>query len=225
MAPDGRAPLLQRAHRGVRTEVTTSTRASALLRRAFVLEGITLTWNVVGVVVLAVAAIAARSVALGGFGVDSLIEIAASTVVIWELSGSDERRQRLALRLVGVAFLFLAAYLAVLSTLVLVAADRPRHSPIGIVWTAVTALVMFGLAAGKERTGRQLGNVALRTEGRVTFVDGMLAAAVLAGLLLNALAGWWWADPVAGYVLLLYGVKEGRAALETATAPVPGSHT
>lgn len=221
--PDRGAPLLQRAHRGVRTEVTTSTRASALLRRAFVLEGITLTWNVVGVVVLAVAAIAARSVALGGFGVDSLIEIAASTVVIWELSGSDERRQRLALRLIGVAFLFLAAYLAVQSTLVLVSADRPRHSPIGIVWTAVTALVMFGLAAGKERTGRQLGNAALRTEGRVTFVDGMLATAVLAGLLLNALAGWWWADPVAGYVLLLYGVKEGRAALETSSAPVPGS--
>ena len=72
---------------------------------------------------------------------------------------------------------------------------------------------MFALAAGKRSTGRQLGNVALQTEGRVTLVDALLAAAVLIGLLLNAAIGWWWADPVAGYVILIYGLREGRAAL------------
>jgi Cation efflux family len=188
----------------------------SLLRRGFVLEGITLGWNVVGVVVLTVAAVSARSVALGGFGLDSLIEIGASAVVIWELSGADESRQRPALRLIGIAFLVLAGYLAAQSTFVLVTRDHPRHSPLGIAWTAVTALVMFVLAGAKDVTGRQLANPVLRTEGRVTFVDGLLATAVLAGLVLNALAGWWWADPLAAYVILVYGVKVGRQALRTA---------
>lgn len=177
------------------------------------LEGITLGWNVVGVIVLAVAAISARSVALGGFGLDSLIEIAASTVVIWELSGTGKARQRRGLRIIGIAFIVLACYLAVQSTFVLAAGFHPYHSPLGMAWTAATALVMFVLAAGKERTGRGLENPVLRTEGRVTFVDGLLATAVLGGLALNAEAGWWWADPVAGYVILVYGLKEGRSAL------------
>src|SRR5579864_8895984 len=92
---------------------------SRQLRAGYVLEGITLGWNVVGIVVLAVAAIAARSVALGGFGLDSLIEIGASIVVLWELSGTGEERQRKALRLIGVAFVLLAAYLLVQSIVVL----------------------------------------------------------------------------------------------------------
>ena len=163
--------------------------------------------------VLVLAALAARSVALAGFGLDSLIEIGASTVVIWELSGTGERRQTIALRLIGGAFLVLACYLGAQSTYVLVARYHPHHSPAGIAWTAVTAGVMFGLAAGKESTGRRLGNPVLQTEGRVTLVDGLLATAVCVGLILNALAGWWWADPLAGYVILAYGVKEGWAAL------------
>jgi divalent metal cation (Fe/Co/Zn/Cd) transporter len=186
---------------------------AVLLRRGFVLEYITLSWNVLGVVVLAIAAISASSVALGGFGFDSLIEIGASTVVIWELSGSSEERQRIGLRLIGTAFLALALYLAIQSTFVLAAQFKPRHSPLGIVWTLVTAVVMFALAAGKESTGQRLENPVLRTEGRVTFVDGVLATAVLAGLALNATLGWWWADPVAGYVLLVYALKEGVGAL------------
>ena len=181
-----------------------------LLRRGFVLEYMTLGWNVVGIVVLGFAAIAAKSVALAGFGLDSLIEIGASTVVIWELSGTGADRQRRALRLIGAAFAALAVYLAVQSTWVLVAGFRPRHSPAGIAWTAVTAAVMFALAFGKSRTGRALGNPVLTTEGRVTLVDGILAAVVLAGLLLNAVAGWWQADPAAGYVLVYYAVRECR---------------
>ena len=96
-----------------------------LLRRGFVLEYVTLGWNVAGIVVLAVAAVAARSVALAGFGLDSLIEIGASTVVIWELSGTGEDRQRRGLRLIGYAFTALALYLLIQSTLVLAAGYHP----------------------------------------------------------------------------------------------------
>ena len=187
-------------------------RRRTLLRSGYRLEVSTLLWNVVGVVVLAFAAIAARSVALGGFGLDSLSEIGASTVVIWELGGIGEVRQRRAMRLIGMAFVALAAYLAIQSTVVLITGYHPKHSPLGIGWTAATALVMFGLAAGKARVGSALDNPVLRTEGRVTFIDGVLACAVLLGLLLNALVGWWWADPGAGYVLVYYAMREGSAA-------------
>jgi divalent metal cation (Fe/Co/Zn/Cd) transporter len=146
----------------------------ALLRRGFMLEYLTLGWNVVAIVVLAIAAVTARSVALAGFGLDSLIEIGASTVVIWELSGAGGERQRRGLRLIGYAFGALAAYLLIQSTVVLVTGYHPRHSPLGIAWTAATAVVMFVLAAGKARTGRALGNPVLRTEGRVTTIDGTL---------------------------------------------------
>ncbi|MBK3564501.1 cation transporter [Streptomyces sp. MBT62] len=180
----------------------------ALLRRGFVLEYVTLGWNVVGIVVLAVAAVAAKAVALAGFGLDSLIEIGASTVVIWELSATGEDRRRRALRLIGMGFALLAVYLLVQSTWVLASGFRPHHSPLGMAWTAVTAAVMFVLAFGKARTGAALDNPVLKTEGRVTLIDGLLAVAVLAGLVLNALAGLWWADPAAGYVLVYYALRE-----------------
>lgn len=186
------------------------TRRRALLRRGFALEYVTLGWNVAGIIVLGFAAVAARSVALAGFGLDSLIEIGASAVVIWELSATGEGRQRRALRAIGAAFTLLALYLAVQSTLVLAAGYRPHHSSAGIAWTAVTAVVMFTLAAGKSRTGKELGNPVLLTEGRVTTVDGILAVAVLAGLALNVGLGWWQADPLAGYVLVFYAAREVR---------------
>ena len=181
-----------------------------LLRRGFALEYATLAWNVAGIAVLAIAAISARSVALAGFALDSLIEIGASTVVIWELSGTGAARQRRGLRLIGYAFAALAVYLLVQSTVVLATGYHPRHSVPGIIWTAVTAAAMFALAAGKARTGRALGNPVLQTEGRVTLIDGILATAVLAGLALNAALGWWWADPAAGYVLVYYAAHEVR---------------
>ncbi|MGN6794678.1 MAG: cation transporter [Streptosporangiaceae bacterium] len=183
-------------------------REEALRRRGFVLEYVTLSWNVAGIIVLAIAAVTARSVALAGFGLDSLIEIGASTVVIWELSGTSEERQRRGLRLIGFSFAALAVYLLVQSTVVLVTGYRPHHSVAGIIWTAATAAVMFALAAGKARTGRAIGNPVLQTEGRVTLIDGILATAVLLGLVLNAALGWWWADPAAGYVLVVYAARE-----------------
>lgn len=183
-------------------------RTRSLLRRGFGLEFFTLGWNVVGVVVLAILAVASSSVALVGFGLDSLIEIGASTVVLWELSGSGEQRQRRALRLIGGAFVALAIYLLLQSTVALITGHHASPSAGGIVWTAVTAVVMLSLAAGKASTGRALRNPVLITEGRVTFVDGLLAVAVLLGLVLDLTLGWWWADPVAGYVIVYYAIRE-----------------
>ena len=121
-----------------------------LLRRGFALEYLTLAWNVAGIVVLAIAAVAARSVALAGFGLDSLIEIGASAVVIWELSGAGAGRQRRGLRLIGYAFAALAVYLLVQSTVVLASGYHPGHSVLGIIWTAATAAAMFALAAARR---------------------------------------------------------------------------
>ena len=184
--------------------------AARLYRDGVRLERVTLGWNVVGVVVLAISASRASSVALAGFGLDSLIEIGASTVVLWELAGTGEDRQRRALRLIGGAFVALSIYLLVQSGVALLIGHHSTPSPAGMVWTATTALVMFGLAAGKSRTGKALGNPVLTTEGKVTFIDGVLAVAVLAGTSLNAAVGWWWADPVAGLVIAYYAGREAR---------------
>jgi divalent metal cation (Fe/Co/Zn/Cd) transporter len=185
--------------------------AIRLRRRGFALEWITLSWNVIGVVVLACLAYRAASVALLGFGLDSLIEIGASIVVIWELSGTGVVRQRRALRMIGVAFLALAVYLTAQSIVVLAIQHHAAASPYGIAWTACTAVVMFALAFGKRRTGVALGNPVLVTEGRVTLIDGILATAVLVGLVLNSLVGWWWADPLAGLVIVFYAIREAVA--------------
>jgi hypothetical protein len=182
--------------------------ATDLFRRALRLEYVTLGWNAVGIGILAWTAVAARSVALAGFGLDSLIEIGASVVVVWELTGNDEHRQARALRFIGGAFALLALYLLVQGIVVLATRHHAGHSIVGIIWTALTAVVMFLLASGKARTGRALNNAVLRTEGRVTLIDGVLATAVLCGLALNAALGWWWADPIAGFVLVYYAGRE-----------------
>ncbi len=130
--------------------------------------------------------------------------------MIWELSAAAPIASAGGLRLIGYAFAAPAVYLLVQSTVVLAAGYHPRHSALGIAWTAMTAAVMFALASGKARTGRALGNPVLRTEGRVTMIDGILAAAVLLGLVLNAGLGWWQADPAAGYILVYYAAREVR---------------
>jgi divalent metal cation (Fe/Co/Zn/Cd) transporter len=195
------------------TDIADRARHARLLSRGRKLEAATLGWNVVGVVVLAIAAVRARSVALTGFGLDSLIEIGASTVVLWELAEVSKERQLRAMRLIGFAFVGLAFYLAIQSTLVLIIGSHPHHSPLGIVWTGVTAAVMYRLALGKARTGTELNNPVLQAEGRITMIDGILATAVLIGLVLNTVAEWWWADPLAGYVLLFYALREARQSL------------
>jgi divalent metal cation (Fe/Co/Zn/Cd) transporter len=191
-----------------------------LLRRGLRLELATLAWNVIGCVVLAATAIAAGSVALAGFGIDSLIEILASTVVIWQLRGTDTiARTKPALRIIAVAFAGLVIYIAVQSAIVLASTDRPGRSVTGAIWLAVTAVVMFALAYGKADTGRGLNNPVLQTEARITLIDGGLATVVLVGVLLNAAIGWWWADPVAALALVFYGAREARHAWLESTQP------
>lgn len=193
-------------------EAAASTRRM-LLRRGLMLEYATLTWNVVGTTVLILAAVSVGSVALAGFGVDSLIEVVASAVVVWQLKGeAGSGRERRALRIIAIAFLLLAIYIAVQSVLTFASHSHPGHSTLGIVWLAVTVLAMFALAAGKRDTGKRLSNPVLKTEARVTVIDGALAAAVLAGVVLNAAFGWWWADPLSALVVLVYGLREARHA-------------
>jgi divalent metal cation (Fe/Co/Zn/Cd) transporter len=188
------------------------TERAALLRRGLWLEYLTLGWNVVGSVVVIGAAFAARSVALAGFGLDSLIEIFASVIVVWQLRNIGQDRERTALRLIGGAFFALAVYILAQTAYMLITHSQPHHSPLGITWLAVTVAAMFLLAWGKSVTGRQLGNAVLLTEARVTVIDGILAASVLVGLVLNTLFGCWWADPLAGLVIVYYGIKEGLHA-------------
>lgn len=171
-------------------------RTNTLIRRGLGLEYATLGWNVVGTVIVGVAAWQARSVALAGFGLDSLIEMFASVVVVWQLKNIGHDRERTALRLIGGAFLALALYVAAQTAYTLITHSHPDRSPLGIVWLAATLVVMLLLSWGKLVTGRQLGNPVLLTEARVTLV-------------LNALLGWWWADPIAALVIVYYGVKEG----------------
>jgi len=191
-----------------------------LLRRGVWLEVATLAWNVVGVPILAWTAVRADSVALAGFGFDSLLEIGASTLVLWQLRESVPglARQKTALRGLGMAFWALALYVLVVSLRSLWLGVRPATSFGGLVWLALTFGVMWLLARGKARTGALLGNIVLQTEARVTLVDAMLALCLLVGLGLNALCGWWWADPVASLVLAFYALREGRHAFAESAA-------
>jgi divalent metal cation (Fe/Co/Zn/Cd) transporter len=186
---------------------------TALLKRGFLLEYLTLGWNVVGVIIVILAAYAARSVALAGFGLDSLIEIFASVVVVWQLAGVNLKREHRALRLIGIAFILLVIYIVAQLLYTVLTRTHPAPSVGGIIWIAATFIAMLLLAFGKRITGRQLHNEVLLTEGRVTLVDAYLAGAVLLGLLLNALFGWWWADPLAALVIVYYGIQEARHAL------------
>ncbi len=173
-----------------------------LLRRGLRLEYLTLGWNVVGTVVVIAAAVVAHSVALAGFGLDSLIEIFASVVVVWQLTGTGQHRERRALRLIGGAFFALAVYILAQTAITLLTRSHPAPSAGGIAWLAATLAAMLLLSWGKRITGQQLGNPVLTTEARVTLIDALLAAAVLIGLVLNASLSWWWADPLAGLVIV-----------------------
>lgn len=184
-----------------------------LLRHGLRLEYTTLGWNVVGCVIVLIAAQNARSVALAGFGLDSVIEIFASVVVVWQVRGTATAEQeRRSMRLIGGAFTALAVYVLAQSSYVLATQAHPNRSILGIVWLAVTFVIMLLLAAGKARTGAALDNDVLRTEGRVTLIDAYLGGSVLIGLVLNALAHWWWADPMASLIIVYYGIREGREA-------------
>jgi divalent metal cation (Fe/Co/Zn/Cd) transporter len=194
------------------TELSVEPGKAALLRRGLLLEYTTLGWNVVGTVIVIAAAVQARSVALAGFGLDSLIEIFASTIVVWQIKGTGSNREGRALRLIGGAFFLLAVYVLIQATYTVVSGIHPAPSWSGTIWLIGTVIAMLLLAWGKLVVGRQLANPVILAEARVTLIDGYLAAAVLLGLLLNAALGWWWADPLASLVLVYYGIKEGLEA-------------
>jgi divalent metal cation (Fe/Co/Zn/Cd) transporter len=185
-----------------------------LQRRALLLEYATIAWNVGEAVFTIALGVAAGSLALVGFGTDSVIEVFASGVVVWHVRPGHRmdhpERTRVALRLVAGAFLCLAVVLAGASIRNLAVGERAGGSPIGIAYLAVTAAVMFGLAVAKRRTAEALGSAPLRSEASMTFLDGILSSATLAGLALNAALGWWWADPAAALVVAVAALGEAR---------------
>jgi divalent metal cation (Fe/Co/Zn/Cd) transporter len=198
----------------------TLTRRERLLRRGLRLEYATLAWNAGEVVFVFAAAAAARSVALAGFALDSCIEIYASLIVVERLRGATgEAKERRATRRIGYAFFALAIVITAQAFITVAADIRPRPSAFGVAWLAVTMLVMFSLAFAKLRTGRALEHMVLQREAMVTMVDGVLAAALLLGLALNAALGWWWADVAGGIVVVIYGLREGFDAIRERPTP------
>lgn len=189
---------------------------SKLLLRGLQLEYFTLAWNVIGVFITAYAAFKAHSIALGSFGLDSVIEIGASTVVIWELTNTKDNVRPKALRLIGLSFYAIAIYITLQVLFLFIVKSHPQPSFIGIVWTAITFVVMLGLAYGKRIVGTKLDNPVLLTEGKVTLIDAYLAGSVMVGLVLNAAFHLWWADLAAALIIVFYGFKEGRAAFAEA---------
>ena len=183
---------------------------SRLRRRGFWLEYASMAWMAVEAAVAIVSGIIASSIALIGFGLDSVIEFFAAAVVVWQLRSTvSEERETRALRLIGVTFFALAAYLAIESITDLVSQQRPGQSAAGIVVTAAALVVMPVLALAKRRTGRQLGNQALIADAAESAFCAFTSAAALIGIGLNAWLGWWWADPAAALIIAALAVKEG----------------
>jgi divalent metal cation (Fe/Co/Zn/Cd) transporter len=188
--------------------------------RSFVLEGrrleyLTLGWNAVEAVVAVGAGVIAGSTSLVGFGIDSVIESMSGAVLLWRLHDEQgERRERTALRLVGVSFLVLAGYVAYESASDLIRQDRPEVSYVGIGLAIASLIVMPLLARAKRKVAARMGSHALHADSRQTDICGYLSAVLLFGLGANALFGWWWADPVAGLLMVLLIGKEGVEAFQ-----------
>lgn len=198
------------------TEPTTEGQAS-LRRRGLWLAYATIGWNVVECVIAVTAGAAAGSIALIGFGLDSAVEVASASVIVWQFRaerrhGVDERREQRALRLIAVSFFALAAYVTVQSAFDLFGAGEADTSAVGIALAAVSLVVMPVLAVMKRRTGRAMGSRTLVADAAETQLCTYLSAVLLVGLLLNATVGWWWADPLAALVIAALAVKEGREA-------------
>lgn len=185
-----------------------------LMRRARTLAWGANAWHIAEFAIAVGAGIAAGSIALIGFGLDSLVEVAAGTAIVWLFTGrrlaDPARAERRAQQLIAVSFYVLAAYIAVESVRDLVAGDHPEASWVGIGLAAVTAPTMPLLARAKQRIGRELGSSATVSEGAQNMLCAYLSVALLIGLGANALFGLWWADPVAALVIAAVAVREGR---------------
>ena len=189
---------------------------SANVRRGRNLEYLTIGWNSLEAVVAIGAGLLAGSIALVGFGVDSVIESLSGAVLLWRLF-AGEYREELALKLVGGSFLFLAAYVAFDAGKSLLFRELPEASYVGIGLAVLSLIVMPVLARAKRRVAANLNSRALQADSRQTDICAYLSAILLVGLGLNALFGWWWADPVAGLVMIPIIAKEGIRALRGET--------
>ncbi|MBW0088974.1 cation transporter [Pseudonocardia sp. KRD-184] len=206
---------------------TTADRQAVLRRRVRWLVAGTITYNLVEAAIALTAGTIASSVALIGFGLDSLIEVGSAAAVAWQFAGADpRRREQVALRAIAWSFFALAAYVTAESARALLGGAEAERSTVGIVLVAVSVVVMPFLSLAQRRAGTELGSASAVADSKQTLLCTYLSAAVLVGLVLNAALGWWWADPVAGLVLAVLAVREGRAAwrgdLCCAPPPVPG---
>jgi divalent metal cation (Fe/Co/Zn/Cd) transporter len=194
--------------------LTASADRDRLMRRARILAWSANAWHVVEFAIAVGAGVAAGSIALIGFGLDSLVEVAAGTVIVWLFTGrrlaDSARAERRAQQLIAVSFLLLAAYIAVESGRDLIVGEHPQASWVGIGLAAVTAPTMPLLARAKQRIGRRLGSSATVSEGAQNMLCAYLSVALLVGLGANALFGLWWADPVAALVIAGVAAREGR---------------
>ena len=182
-------------------------------RRAQLLAGASVAYNAVEAVVAVTAGLAAGSVALLGFGLDSVVEVSSGLVVLWQFRARlPETRERQALRLMALSFFALAAYVGVESVRALVSGEEPDASAVGIGLAVASLAVMPFLSWAQRRTGRALGSRAVVADSTQTLLCTYLSAVLLVGLGLNATLGWGWADPVAGLVIAAVAVREGRAA-------------
>lgn len=188
----------------------------ASLERGLRLEYFTLTWNAVEAVVGLVAGIAAGSVALVGFALDSIVEASSGGILLWRLRSeahggrAAEDLERRAIRLVAIAFLALGAYVGGRAAFDLFAGARPEKSPVGIGLAIVSLIVMPILANRKRVVARELDSRALQADSTQTTLCTYLSAILLFGLVTNTLFGWWWADPIAGLGIAVFAVREGR---------------
>jgi divalent metal cation (Fe/Co/Zn/Cd) transporter len=191
-----------------------TTDRESLQRRALVLEYGTIAWNIGEAVLTIALGSVAGSLALIGFGTVSVVEVFASSVVVWHIQPGHETdrpgRTRLALRLISAAFLVLTAVLAPAAINDLATGRRADESPLGIAYLAIAAAVMFSLALAKRRTADRLDSAPLHSEATVTFLDGVLSTTTLIGLALNAALGWWWADPAAALIVAVAAMNEAR---------------
>ena len=182
-------------------------------RRARLLAATSVTYNVVEAFIAISAGVAAGSVALVGFGLDSTVEVSSGLIILWQFAHRiPETRERQALRLMAFSFFTLAAYVAVESVRALLGDAEPDPSPVGIGLAVASLVVMPFLSWAQRRTGRALGSNAVVADSTQTLLCTYLSAVLLVGLVLNATLGWGWADPVAGLVIAAVAVNEGRGA-------------
>lgn len=194
-------------------------------RRAKVLAGFSVTYNLVEAVIAITAGVVAGSVALVGFGLDSIVEVSSGLIILWQFSHRvPASRERQALRLLALSFFALAAYVGVESTRALISGSDPDASPVGIALAAASLVVMPFISYAQRRTGAALGSNAVYADGTQTLLCTYLSAVLLVGLLLNATLGWAWADPVAGLIIAAVAVREGTQAWkgEGCCSPISG---